>query len=78
MKDMKRRLETYSFFDRTGIEAHLTSMAAKGWMIEKLTNFGWIYRRTKARQLTFCVTYYPDASVFDPAPSDKQNRFYAF
>lgn len=78
MKDMKRRLETYSFFDRTGIEAHLTSMAAKGWMIEKLTNFGWIYRRTKARQLTFCVTYYPDASDFDPAPSEKQNTFYAF
>ena len=35
MKDKKRRLETFSFYDRTGIEAHLKSMAEKGWMISE-------------------------------------------
>lgn len=78
MRDIKRRLETYSFFDRTGIAAHLTSMAEKGWMIEKLTNFGWIYRQTEPKRLTFCVTYYPEASDFDPAPDENQNTFYDF
>ena len=34
MKDTKHRLETFAFFDHTGIQAHLESMAAKGWMVE--------------------------------------------
>ena len=29
MKDRKRRFETFSFYDRTGIEAHLKKMAEK-------------------------------------------------
>ncbi len=35
MKDRKRRFETFSFYDRTGIEAHLKKMAEKGWMISR-------------------------------------------
>ena len=31
MRDVKRRIETYSFYDRSGIAAHLKAMAAKGW-----------------------------------------------
>ena len=39
MKPVKRRMEIVSFFDHTGISEHLEKMAAKGWLIEKITNF---------------------------------------
>ena len=41
MKDTKRRIETFSFFDHTGIARHLAKMAGKGWLLEKISNLGW-------------------------------------
>lgn len=38
MRDVKRRMENYSFYDRSGIAAHLEAMAAKGWQLEHMTN----------------------------------------
>lgn len=78
MRERKRRVEAYSFFDHKGIAAHLEYMAAKGWMIEKLTNFGWVYRRITPKKLHFAVSYYPKASEFDPEPSEEQQVFYDF
>ena len=62
MKDKKRRIELFSFFDYTGIARHLTKMAEKGWLIEKMSSFGWTYRRIKPQKLHFFVSYYPKAS----------------
>ena len=36
MKNTKRRYEAISFMDYTGIAAHLTEMAKKGWIIEEI------------------------------------------
>ena len=37
MKEIKREyLPLYSFFDRSGVSKHLESMAAKGWLLEKI------------------------------------------
>ena len=49
MKNTKRRIEPLSFFDHTGISGHLERMAAKGWMIEKIINTGWVYRRIEPK-----------------------------
>ena len=78
MKDTKRRLETFSFYDYTGIAAHLTKMAEKGWLIEKISNFGWTYRRINPKKLVFFVSYYPKASEFDPQPTEEQREFHDF
>lgn len=78
MRDTKRRLELFSFHDRTGLARHLEAMAAKGWLLEKIGPAGWVYRRTEPRKLTFYISYYPRASAFDPAPSEDQNTFYDF
>ena len=78
MKDIKRRVELYSLWDHTGLEAHLARMAEKGWLIEKISNFFWIYRRIEPKKITFCVTYYPKATVFTPEPSEDQETFYEF
>lgn len=78
MKRTKRRIEHLSFFDHTGISSHLEKMAAKGWMIEKVTNTGWVYRRIEPKNIHFAVSYFPKASEFDPEISEEQKMFHDF
>lgn len=78
MKTTKRRFEIFSFFDVNGIEKHLEKMAQKGWLISKMDMFGWVYKKIEPQKLKFNVCYYPNASEFDPEPSDKQKDFYEF
>ena len=78
MKDTKRRVEFFSFYDHTGIEQHLEKMAAKGWMLDRLGTYLWYYRRCEPKPMKFCVTYYPRASQFDPEPSEGELDFRAF
>lgn len=78
MKDTKRRMEIVSFFDHTGISAHLEKMAEKGWMVEKITNLSWRYRKIEPKKVKFAVSYYPKASEFDPEPSEEQRVFHDF
>ena len=78
MKDTKRRLEWMSFYDHTGLEAHLERMAAEGWLLEKFGSFTWHYRRIEPKHVTFSVSYFPRASMFDPGPSEEQETFYDF
>lgn len=77
MKQTKRRMETLSFYDRTGVERHLEKMAAKGWMIDRVDGFGWHYRRIEPQTLRFAVTYFPKASDFDPGPTAGQQVYHA-
>ena len=76
MKNTKHRIEPLSFFDHTGISGHLEKMAAKGWMIEKIVNTGWVYRRIEPKKIHFAVSYFPKASEFDPEPSEEQKMFH--
>ena len=75
MKDTKRRLEVFAFFDHTGIQAHLEKMAAKGWMVEQPGTYLWRYRRVEPQTLRFAVTYFPAASEFDPGPTEGQQTY---
>ena len=59
----------YSYLDRAAITAHLSDMAAQGWMLEKLGAWGWHYRRTEPKKLRFAVTFFP-VSQFDAVPSE--------
>ena len=78
MRNTKRRIEPLSFFNHSEISAHLEKMAAKGWMIEKIVNTGWVYRCTEPKTVRFAVSYFPKASEFDPEPSEEQKMFHDF
>ena len=78
MKNTKKRMEVFSFYDHAGISRHLEKMAAKGWMIERMSNFGWVYHRIDPKPVKFAVSYYPKASEFDPEPTDEQKTFHEF
>ncbi len=75
MFETKRRMEVFSFYDHTGISAHLEKMAAKGWRLQSIGNFFWVYRRAAPQQLRYAVSYYAGASAFDPAPTEGQLDF---
>lgn len=78
MNDRKRKLMPFTFYDRTGIEQKLEEQAEKGWLLEKCSAAGWIYRRIEPAKIHFSVVYFPAADVFDPHPSEKQQRFQEF
>ncbi|MEG1987628.1 MAG: DUF2812 domain-containing protein [Oscillibacter sp.] len=78
MRETKRRVENFLFYDAAGVERHLAKMAERGWGLEKITPFFWYYRRMEPKKRTYTVTYFPDASDFDPAPTDGQQTFRAY
>ncbi|MBQ3490682.1 MAG: DUF2812 domain-containing protein, partial [Clostridia bacterium] len=49
MKDTKKKIEFFTFYDKTGIEKHLEQMASEGWLLEKMSAFRWTYRRIEPK-----------------------------
>lgn len=78
MKEKKRRIELFSFYDRTGMERHLEKMAAKGWLLESIRGAVWTYRCVEPQKLCFAVTYDPTASGFASEPTEEQLAFREF
>jgi hypothetical protein len=78
MKTKKHRLEQFLFYDYTGIEKHLERMALKGWKLYKITRLFWEYHRIKPQKLTYTVTYFSEASEFNPYPTENQRTFHAY
>ncbi|MBQ8368739.1 MAG: DUF2812 domain-containing protein [Clostridia bacterium] len=75
MKDTKKRMEIFSTYDFSGIVRHLTKMARRGWMLEEIGNYTWKYRRCEPADVRFAVTYFPQASAFDPEPGEDQQTY---
>lgn len=78
MKNRKRRIEVFSFYDHVGMERHLEKMAARGWLPEKISGSIWTYRRAEPEKRSFAVTYDPGASPFAPGPTEEQLAFREF
>ncbi len=78
MKDRKWDFIPFSFYDRTGMAAHLENRAAQGWMLERISPFGWFYRRISPAQLHFTVTYNHRMSEFAPGPTEEEQTYQDF
>lgn len=70
MKETKKILCHFSFYDQVRIQEKLEEMAEQGWMVDKPGNFTWTFKRMEPKKLRFSVTYFPSASEFDPGPTD--------
>ncbi len=75
MKNKKRRIERFSLYNYEAIRMHLERMAAKGWMLEKITNFFWHYRRIEPKNIHFAVTYNPLSSAYDPVTTAEKEHY---
>ncbi len=78
MKDIKKKVEFFTFYDKTGIEKHLEKMAAEGWLLEKISAFRWTYRRIEPKKIHFSVSYYATITDFEPEPTEEQQAFNDF
>lgn len=78
MKNTKRRFEQFQIYDYTGIEIHLNQMAERGWKLHKITPFYWEYKRMEPQQITYTVTYFSEASEFNPYPTMNQHIFHEY
>lgn len=78
MKNTKKQFERFAFYDKTAIEEKLEAMAAQGWLIEQPGNYRWCYRRIEPKKLHIAVTYFPNASDFDPGPTEGQQQMEEF
>ena len=78
MRQHKYMVAQFTFYDRTGIQRLLETQAAKGWLLDKVSSFGWRFRRIEPRKIHFAVTYFPKASAYDPGPSERQQDLHDF
>lgn len=74
----KRRIEFFSLCDFEAVEVHLSRMAARGWLLESAGQYWWTYRKAEPQKLTYAVTYFPEASSFNPEPPEEQRVFYDY
>ena len=65
MRDRKFVVNLYQADDAAAMEKKLEQLAERGWLLERVTNWGWHLRRAEPQQVKYTVTYFPDASVFD-------------
>ena len=75
MREQKSVVNYRSIYDHSGISIYLEKMARKGWLLEKIGNYFWKFRKIDPQELKFSVTYFPPASVWDPAPSEQEETF---
>ena len=78
MRKFKYMFAQFTFYDRTGIQKILEEKAERGWMLDKVSNFGWRFRRIEPKKIHFAVTYFPKASAYDPGPSEYQQDLIEF
>ena len=74
----KRRAENFEFTEPEAIAAHLSKMAARGWQLESISRFGWVYRMAAPQRLTYAVVYFPDVSAFDAGPTRAHEEYFAY
>ncbi|MDE6951871.1 MAG: DUF2812 domain-containing protein [Lachnospiraceae bacterium] len=77
MRETKRRIPQFTFYDKTGIQRYLEKQASQGWMLQKIS-CGWVFRRIEPKKILFFVTYFYKKSIFEPEGSEEQKRFWEF
>lgn len=77
-KNVKRRIAWFAAYDRCGMESYLEKMAEKGWLLDKIDALGWRYHRVEPAKIHFAVTYFADASIFDPVLPDGQEAYLSY
>lgn len=70
--------EQFLYYDGEGIARHLEKMAARGWRLEKIGALTWRYGRMEPAGVHYAVTDFPEASEYNPYPTDSQEEFYDY
>lgn len=74
-RETKRQAFWFQVDDTEAIAHHLEKMEAKGWKLEAVDNWYYHFRRSEPAQVRYAVTYFPDASIFDPKLPEGQETY---
>lgn len=72
---LKRQLVWYQANDTDAIARQLEKMAVRGWLLEGADNLFLLYRRSEPVRTRYAVTFFPEASVYDPGLTEGQETY---
>lgn len=74
-RETKWELSLFQANDMDAIAGHFERMEAKGWRLESIGGWGYRYRRVEPGKVRYAAACFPDASVYDPAPTEGQETY---
>lgn len=74
-REKKRQMIWHQVDDSEAIARHLEKMARKGWQLEKVDNLFYTYCKSEPAEVRYTVTFFPDASYFDPGLIEGQETY---
>lgn len=74
-KDHKRELNSLNLCDYDGVRERLERLSEEGWVLERIGNLFWHYRRAEPKRRHVAVAYFPTATASDPGPSEGQRNY---
>ncbi len=78
MKNTKKQWRIFSFYAYDDMVARFEKMAEEGWRLVKITNQFFHYEKAEPAKVKYAVTYFAQASDFDPEITGEQQDFNAF
>ena len=76
MKNKVKKFMLVRFDQYTDIELKLETMAKKGLFLEKARGMFWTFKKGEPKNLKYTVTYFPEASIFNPTITHNQQRYF--
>ena len=74
-RDTKRQIIWFQADDGEAVARHLEKMAANGWLLDGVDNWNYHFRRSEPVKVKYAVTYFPEASIFDPGLMEEQETY---
>ncbi len=78
MKDTVKKVINFRFDRYKDVEIKLEKLAAKGLLLEECGPFLWTFRKGSPQNLKYTVTYFSEASLFNPDITDKQQTYFDY
>lgn len=76
MKNKVKKIISFRFNHYKDIELKLEKMAQKGLFLEKTGQYFWTFRKGEPKKLKYTVTYFSEASIFNPSRTYNLQNYY--
>lgn len=78
MGDKVKRIVSFRFNQYKDIELKLETMAKNGLFLEKVGAMFWTFKKAEPKNLKYTVTYFSEASIFNPIATDNQQTYFDY
>ncbi len=78
MVNTAKKLILFQFNHYKDIELKLEKMAEKGLFLKKVGTLFWTFEKSEPKKVKYTVTYFSEASIFNPTDTDNQQTYYDY